>query len=135
MAALDGTFALAQVDDVAVLVGQHLDLDVANRVEQLLQVNAVVAEGGARLAAGDDESPAAGLAGCVDAAHALAAAAGDGLHQQRVTDVGALGHQVIVVQHLLHARDDRDAGGAHRPGGRPSCRPSGAWPTAAGRSR
>ncbi len=39
MPALDGAFALAQNLDVAVLVGQHLELDVARRLDQLFHVD------------------------------------------------------------------------------------------------
>jgi hypothetical protein len=45
VAALDRALALAEVDDVAVLVGQHLDLDVARLLDELLDEHAVVAEG------------------------------------------------------------------------------------------
>ena len=47
VAALHRAVALAQVDDVAVSVGEHLDLDVARPLEELLHVDLVVAEGGA----------------------------------------------------------------------------------------
>ena len=49
MAALDAAFALAQADHVAVLVGQHLELDVARALDELLHVEIAVAEGGRRL--------------------------------------------------------------------------------------
>ena len=39
MPPLDGTIALAQNLDVAVLVGQHLKLDVPRRLDQLLHVH------------------------------------------------------------------------------------------------
>ena len=44
VAALDRAFALAEVDDVAVLVAEHLDLDVARIDDELLDEDAVVAE-------------------------------------------------------------------------------------------
>ena len=44
MAALDRAVALAQVDDVALAVGQHLDLDVARVVQVALQVDGRVGE-------------------------------------------------------------------------------------------
>ena len=46
MAALDRALPLAQVDDVAVLVGDDLDLDVARVADVLLEVDGRVAEGG-----------------------------------------------------------------------------------------
>ena len=48
VAALHGAVALAQVDGVAVLVGQHLDLDVARILQKLLHVHRRVAERGLR---------------------------------------------------------------------------------------
>ena len=39
MPPLDGTIALAQNLDIAMLVGQHLKFDVPRRLDQLLQVN------------------------------------------------------------------------------------------------
>ena len=44
VAALDGAVALAEVDDVAVLVGQHLDLDVARVGQVALEVDRRVGE-------------------------------------------------------------------------------------------
>ena len=46
--ALQRALALAQVDDVAVVVGQDLDLDVPRRVDQPFQEEGVVAEGARR---------------------------------------------------------------------------------------
>jgi hypothetical protein len=46
VAALHGAVALAQVDGVALAVGQHLDLHVARVLQELLHVDHVVAEGG-----------------------------------------------------------------------------------------
>ena len=59
MATLDRAVALAEVDAVAVLVGEHLDLDVARVLDVLLDVDVAVLEGGGRLgrvvrAAADD---------------------------------------------------------------------------------
>ena len=49
MAALNGTLALVQRGDIAVLVGQHLELDVARALDELLHVEVAVAEGVGRL--------------------------------------------------------------------------------------
>ena len=62
VAALDGAFALAQVDDVAVLVAQHLDLDVARVLDELLDEHAVVAEARLGLRAGEPKPSSASLA-------------------------------------------------------------------------
>ena len=85
VAALDGAFALAEIDDIAVLVAQHLDFDMARVDDEFFHEDAVVAERalgfglGARKAFGDF------LAGLGDA-HALAAAAGGGLENHRIAD-------------------------------------------------
>ena len=50
MAALDRALALAERDDVAVRVGEQLDLDVARPLDVALAEDAVVAERGLRLA-------------------------------------------------------------------------------------
>ena len=55
VAALQRAVALAEMDGVALAVAEHLDLDVARLVEVLLEVDRVVAEGGARLGAGGGE--------------------------------------------------------------------------------
>ena len=44
VAALDRAVALAEVDDIAVRVGEHLDLDVARVVEVALEIDARVGE-------------------------------------------------------------------------------------------
>ena len=49
VAALDGAVALAQVHAVAVLVGQHLELDVPRVLHVPLQVHLAVAERRLRL--------------------------------------------------------------------------------------
>src|SRR6185312_2673968 len=51
IAALDRAFALAEMDDVAVLVAEHLDLDMARIDDEFLDEHAVVAERGLRLRA------------------------------------------------------------------------------------
>jgi hypothetical protein len=50
VAALDRAVALEQVDHVAVCVAQHLHLDMARALDQLLQIDLVLAEGGLGLA-------------------------------------------------------------------------------------
>ena len=47
MPALQRAIALAKVDRLAAAVAQHLDLDVPRPFEILLDVDAVIAEGGA----------------------------------------------------------------------------------------
>ncbi len=44
MAALDGAFALAQMNQMAVLVAEHLDFDVARLQYQLFEIHFAVLE-------------------------------------------------------------------------------------------
>ena len=50
MAALDRALALAEMDDVAVLIAEDLELDVARRLDVLLDVDVADAERRFRLA-------------------------------------------------------------------------------------
>ena len=75
VAALQGALALPQVDDVPVLIGEHLHLDVARGEHQPLEEEGVVAEAARGLAAGRGERLRQ-VCGVVDLAHPLAAAAG-----------------------------------------------------------
>ena len=83
--ALQRALALAEVDHAAVLVGQHLDLDVPGSRDQALDEQGVVAERAARLAPGRGHG-AGEVAGPVHRVHALPAAAGRRLDQHRVAD-------------------------------------------------
>ena len=56
VAALDRAFALAEIDDVAVLVAEHLDFDVARIDDEFLDEHAVVAERGLGLRLGAGEA-------------------------------------------------------------------------------
>jgi hypothetical protein len=76
--ALQRALPLAEVDHVAVGVGQDLDLDVPRGGDQALDEQGVVAERAARLAPGRREGVSEGV-GTVDLPHALPAAAADGL--------------------------------------------------------
>ena len=51
MAALHRAIALAEMDRVALAVGEHLDLDVARVLEEFLHVDLIVAERGFGFAA------------------------------------------------------------------------------------
>ena len=83
VAALQRALALAEVDDVAVGVAEHLDLDVARALEVALDEHAVVAEAGQRLAPGRGQRRLEARRRRDDA-HPLAAAAGRGLDHHRV---------------------------------------------------
>ena len=119
MAALDRAVALAEVDHVAVRVGQHLDLDVARVLEVALDVDAVVGEELLAFAAGALE----GLLEVVGRhrdAEALAAAAARRLAGDRVAGfLGLLAGRLDVLGGLGRAGDDRHPGLGHdlaRPG-------------------
>ncbi len=62
--ALQRALALAQVDDIAVLVGQDLELDVPRAFEQLFEVDVAIAKGGLGFAAGGMQQARASLPGC-----------------------------------------------------------------------
>ena len=78
VAALQRAVALAEMDGVAVAVGEDLQFDVARMADILLDQHAGIAEGGLRLALrGFQRGVEVGV--LVDAPHALAAAAGAAL--------------------------------------------------------
>ncbi len=110
VAPLGRAVALVEVHGVAVLVAQHLHLDVARGFEELLDVDGAVAEG--RLGLGGRGLHARAERGLVvDDAHASPAAAGRGLHDDRVADlVGEFDGLVDVVDRALGAGEDRDLG-------------------------
>jgi hypothetical protein len=109
VAALERAFALAQRDDAAELIGQKLNFDMPGAGNELLQVDRAIAKGGLRLAPGSGQQGGQ-LAGGVDLAHALAAAAGRSLDQQRKTDLRRDGDDLFIAQPALalgagHHRD------------------------------
>ena len=87
VAALDRAFALAEMDDVAVLVAEHLDFDVARIDDEFLDEHAVVAERRSSPPSARARKPSATSALRVRDAHALAAAAGRGLDHHRIADL------------------------------------------------
>jgi hypothetical protein len=46
--ALNGTFTLKEVDDLAVMIGEDLELDVPRLLDETFHVERTVAEGGRR---------------------------------------------------------------------------------------
>ena len=95
MAALQRAFALAEVDGVAVLVGEHLHLDVPRIDDSLLDVNFAVAESAFRLAAGCFQRRL-DLIGSVHQPHAFAAAARRRLQHHRIAD--SRGHLLCLIE-------------------------------------
>ena len=64
VAALQRAVALAQMDGVALAVAEHLNFDVARLGQILLEIDAVVAEGGLGLGARRPDSDARGPPAC-----------------------------------------------------------------------
>ena len=115
VAALDRAFALAKIDDVAVLIAQDLDFDVARIGDELLDEHAVVAEARFRLRARTGKAFRQ-LAAAVGDAHALAAAAGRRLDHDRIADlVGNLFGLLVVFDHTEMAGHGCDLGGRRGP--------------------
>ncbi len=115
VAALHRAVALAEMDDVAVGIGEHLDLDMARVDDGLLQDQLARAEGAlglvARAVDGVDE---VGVA--FDQPHAAAAAAGRGLDHHRQADLARLLLQggvalvgALIARHAGHAGIDHAA--------------------------
>ena len=73
------------MDDAAVRVAQHLDLDVAGVADVALDEDAAVAEGRSASPEAWAQAPASSLGG-LDPAHAAPAAAAGRLEQHRVAD-------------------------------------------------
>ena len=86
MPALERAFALAEVDHVAVLVAEDLNLDVPRMFDEFFEEHAFVAEAGAGFVRGPLEAVAAFVVVAGDP-HALAAAAGAGLEHHGIADV------------------------------------------------
>ena len=115
MAALDRAVALAEMDHVAVAVGEHLHLDVARIGQVALQVDGGVGEELLALAGGALEGGLELVLGQRDA-EALAAAAARGLDGHRVAD--RVGDHLARVLDRLHrlgrAGHDRHARRLHQ---------------------
>jgi hypothetical protein len=115
VAALHGAVALAEMDRVAVVVGQHLELHVARVLQILLHVDGVVAEGGAGLGLGQRDGVEQRGIG-VHHAHAAAAAAAGGLDDHRVADLAWPAPAcacIVVVDAAVGAGHAGDAGLLH----------------------
>ena len=87
VAALQRTVALAEMYNLAMAVGQDLDFDMARVLEILLHIDRVVAERGLGLGAGLAQREGQILR-ILRHFHALAAAAGGGLDQHGIADIG-----------------------------------------------
>jgi hypothetical protein len=118
MPPLDRAVALAEVDDVAVRVGEDLDLHVARVLEVALDVHRRIREVRLPLAARRLER-ACRLGRLAHDLHPLAAAAGSGLDDQRVADLLAEPDDLLRgADRLGRPRHDRHARLAHARAGR-----------------
>src|SRR5688572_3171036 len=96
MATLDGALALAEVHHAAVLVAEHLELDVSRAYETALQVHTGVAERRARFGLCGRERLRERLRVLRDP-HPLAATARRGLDHDRISDLSCCGHRLVEV--------------------------------------
>jgi len=115
IAPLDGAVALTQVDDVAPGIAEDLELDVVGVLDELLDVDAGVAEGllglGPRRVVALDQGDVV-----VGGTHAAAATAGDRLDHHRIPDaMGLTNRDRLVLNKPLTARCNRNPCGNHRP--------------------
>jgi hypothetical protein len=111
--ALDRALALAEVDDGAVVIAQHLELDVARVLDVLLDVDVADTEGRLRLALGRLERLRQ-LARGPDDAHAAAASARHGLDDDRVAEIlGDPDGLLLGIHRAVTARQDRHASLLH----------------------
>ncbi len=119
MAALHGAVALGQPHGVLEVVGQHLDLDVARVLQELLHVNHGVTEGVLGLGPGHVDRIDQRRLG-MDHAHAAAAAAPGGLDDHRVADGAGDLHDLLGIfgQRAFGAGDAGHTGDLHRVLGR-----------------
>src|SRR4051794_9894044 len=110
MAALQRALALAKVDHVAILIAEHLNLDVTRAVDQFLDVHFPALKGPLGLARGVTEG-AFEIRFRVDAAHALSTSAGCGLDHHGIADTcGECAGVSWVAESCIRARDDWDSG-------------------------
>ena len=111
VAPLQRAVALEEMDDVAVLVAEHLHFDVARRDDVFLDQHARIAERRLGLARAPTSSAASNSTCVVDAAHAAPAAARDRLDQHGIADlVGLLLEEFRRLVVAVIAGHDRRAG-------------------------
>ena len=114
VAALQRAVALTQMDGVAVAVGEDLQLDVARMADIFFDQHAGVAKGRLRLALRRFQRGVE-IGMLVDTPHALAAAAGSRLDQQRVAElIGLLLEEFRLLPLAVIAGHHRHAGFFHQ---------------------
>ena len=117
VAALDGAFALSQIKRIPMLVGEHLNFDMARFLDEFLDEDTIVGEARLRFVAGRSETLARFLV-VPGNAHALAAAAGGSLDHHRIADlpgyVGSMIGRFDQIHMTRHRADVRFLGQALR---------------------
>ena len=109
VAPLQGTIALAEVNDVAVPIGKDLNFDVARSSDEFLDEHAAGAECGCDFAHGSFKFSLE-IAFLVDPPQAAAAAAGGRFDQDRIADLArALLQKIGVLAFAMIAGHDRHA--------------------------
>ncbi len=113
MPPLDRAFPLAEVHHRAVMIAEHLELDVARTLDVLFDVHVADAEGGLGFTLRRLERPAE-LGRGVNDPHAAATAARHRLDDDRIPEIlGDLQRLLFAVDRTVAAREDRDAGFLH----------------------
>ena len=114
VAALQGAVAFAEVDGVAVFVGQYLDFDVARGFEEFFHVHHVVAKGLARFGFGEAHG-IDDFVGASDDAHAASATATGGFDDYGIANALGGGADFVRVggKWAVGAGDAGDTGGFH----------------------
>ncbi len=109
VAALDGTVALEQMHDIAMGIAQNLAFDVTGTLDQLFEIDLVLAERGHRLALGFGHFRGQILR-VANGAHAAPAAAPGCLEHHGIADLfGHSGDDRHVVRKRFGRRHDRNA--------------------------
>ena len=112
MAPLDGAFALAEREDIPVRVAEHLDLDMAGRRDDLLQVERRVAERRIRLGARGAVRVLQPVR-LVDPPHPLAATARRRLEEDGEAELRRRSLYLTEGRRAFRPRHERDAGRPH----------------------
>ncbi len=115
--ALDRAVPVIEMYDVAGVVGEDLDLDVAGVDDSLFDEARRITEGTLGLTHRRIDRLAQ-LVGIVDPAHTASTATGDGLDEQRVVELIGRRHQLIGIARRRNAPQHRDTGSLGRRDGR-----------------
>ena len=126
MPPLNRTFALAQMNHVAVLVAQHLKFDVPRPLDQLLDVHVGAAEGLLRLGArGLERRESARASSRTMRMPRPPPPSAALIITGKPISVAALARRVFIRHHAVAARNHRQARGRHFLRARGPFRPSG----------